>query len=64
MPMALSVTTMLCQAVASRRMTAIEAAAELACERIEALEKLLGSMSPETLLRPVRPAPATRSTPT
>ena len=28
-----------------------------------ALEKLLGSMSPETLLRPVRPAPATRSTP-
>ncbi|WP_089154831.1 GNAT family N-acetyltransferase [Micromonospora sp. NBS 11-29] len=27
-----------------------------------ALEKLLGSMSPETLLRPVRPAPATRST--
>jgi hypothetical protein len=28
-----------------------------------ALEKLLGSMSPETLLRPVRPAAATRSTP-
>jgi hypothetical protein len=27
-----------------------------------ALEKLLGSMSPETLLRPVRPATATRST--
>jgi hypothetical protein len=26
-----------------------------------ALEKLLGSMSPETLLRPVRPATATRS---
>ncbi|HZE30949.1 MAG TPA: GNAT family N-acetyltransferase [Actinoallomurus sp.] len=28
-----------------------------------ALEKLLGSMSPETLLRPVRPIAATRSTP-
>src|ERR687894_715144 len=26
-----------------------------------ALEKLLGSMSPDALLRPVRPAPATRS---
>jgi hypothetical protein len=28
-----------------------------------ALEKLLGSMSPDTLLRPVRPVTATRSTP-
>jgi hypothetical protein len=28
-----------------------------------ALEKLLGSMTPDALLRPVRPAPATRSSP-